>query len=134
MTTGRGPKNLIGGGLLDTGPGRLVEHSEQGCRLLARVLSRTAQGSDAGRRLDATNDLKQAAGDRQADAFGLGDGGEVVLKLRGQENGILQAVLEGLKFGLLGVELVAQLVDLGLGGLTFDRLNDVLGLAVEGLT
>lgn len=133
MITGRGPKNLIGGGLLDTGPGHLVEDGEQGRRLVAGVLGGSAQGGDAGCRRRATDDLEQATSDREADAFGLGDGGEVLLHLRGEQDGTSESFLERPNLGLLAVELLAKLVDLGLGDLALDGLNDLMSLTVEGL-
>ena len=56
-----------------------------------------------------------------------------MLHLRGEPDGSLESLLERPNLGLLAVELLAKLVDLGLGNLAFDSLNDLMSLTVEGL-
>jgi hypothetical protein len=128
-----GPKNLIGGGLLDPGPGRLVEDLEQGPGVLSGLEGRPPQRRHAGDRLRSGHDVQEPAGDAQADALGLGDGGELVLLLAGDLHGVFESLLKGLDLGLAAGELLLEFVDAGPGGVSFDGLGDLLGLTVERL-
>ncbi len=97
--------------------------------------SRVARPSVAtlGVALDPVHDPQQPPGHAQADPLGLGDGGELVLLVGGDLDGVLQPLLEGLDLGLLLGELPLKLVDAGLGRGAVHGLDDLLGLAVERL-
>ena len=128
------PKNLIGGGLLDPGPGRLVDHLEQGPGLLAGLVGRPPQRCHAGDGRRSDDDVQEAAGDGEADPLGLGDGSELVLHVAGDLHGPPQASAKGLILGVPVGELSPEVVDRGFGRGAFDGLHDLLGLAVERLT
>jgi hypothetical protein len=128
-----GPKDLIGGDLLDLGPGRPVEHPEQAAGVLAGLESRPSQGRHAGDRLRPGHDEQEPAGDTQADSLGLGDGGEFVLLLAGDLDGLLQPQAEGPILGLPVGQASPQFLDPGLGGAAADGLDDLLCLAIERL-
>src|SRR4051794_203709 len=106
IRAGLGPKNLIGGGLLDPGAGRLVEDFEQGPSLPAGHERRPPQRRHARGRLRSGHDVEEAAGDSEADPLGLGDGGELLLHVAGDLHGSLQAAAKGLIFGLAVGELL----------------------------
>jgi hypothetical protein len=127
------PKNLIGGGLLDPGPGGLIEDPEQAAGPLPRPEGRPPQRRDAGDGLRPGHDVQEPTGDTQADPLGLGDGGELVLRVGGDLDGAIQPLPKGLDLGLLLGEVPLKLVDPSLGRGTVDGLDDLLGLAVERL-
>jgi hypothetical protein len=134
IRAGLRPKNLIGGGLLDLGPGRLVEDLEQEAGPLAGPDGRTPQRRDAGWGLRSGHDAQEPAGDAEADPLGLGDGGELVVLLGSDLDGELQPFLEGSDLGPLLGEVSPKLIDPGFGRGAVDGLDDLLGLAVERLS
>jgi hypothetical protein len=134
IRAGARPKNLIGGGLLDPGPGRIVEDFEQGPGVLTGLEGRPSQGRHARDRPRSGHDVQEAAGDAEADPLGLGHGGELVLRLTGDLDGVFESLLEGLDLGEAAVELPLKFVDAGLGRGAIDGLGDLLGLAVERLS
>jgi hypothetical protein len=77
--------------------------------------------------------LQEPAGHAEADALGLGDGGELVLLLATDLHGVLQPLAEGPILGVAVGELSPELVDPGLGRRTIDGGDDLLGLPVERL-
>src|SRR4051794_6322148 len=83
IKAGLRPKNLIGGGLLDLGPGGLIEHPEQATGPIPRPEGRPPQRRDARDGLRPGDDSQEPTGDAQADALGLGDDGELVLLVAG---------------------------------------------------
>lgn len=119
--------------MFDAGPRHLVEDFQQGPGVLAGLECGASQCGDAGGGVGSLDDLEEASGDAEADALGLSDGGEVVVELRGEEDGVLEAVMEGLDLGVLAVELLLKWCDASLGGLAIDGLDDVVGLAIECL-
>ena len=127
-------KNLIGGGLCDLGPCRLIEDLEQEAGPLAGLEGRTPQRRHAGRGLRSGHDAQEPAGDAQADPLGLGDGGELVVLLGGDLDGELQPFLEGSDLGPLLGEFSPELIDPGLDRGAVDGRDDLLGLAVERLS
>jgi hypothetical protein len=127
------PKNLIGGGLLDPGPGRLVEDLQQTAGVLAGLEGGASQGRHAGDVLRSGHDPEEPAGDTQADPLGLGDGGELAMRVGGDLDGVVESLLEGLDLGPVLGELESKLADPGLGRGTVDGLDDLVGLAVERL-
>jgi hypothetical protein len=133
IRAGLGPKNLIGGGLLDPGPGRLVEGTEQGPGVPAGVEGRPTQCRHAGDRHRSGHDVQEPAGDAEADALGLGDRGELVLRVAGDPYGVLQPLAEGPILGLLVGQASPQLLEPGLGGGAVDGRDGLLGLTVERL-
>jgi len=133
IKAGLRPKNLIGGGLLDPGAGRLVEDFEQAAGPLASLESRPPQGRDAGSGCRSLHDPQEPPGHAQAHPFGLGDGGELVLLVGGDLDGVTEPFLEGLNLGLPLGELLLQFVDAGLGRSAVHGESDLLGLAVERL-
>jgi hypothetical protein len=128
-----GPKNLIGGGLFDPRPGRIVEDFEQGPGVLTGLEGRPSQGRHAGDRFRSGHDVQEAAGDAEADPLGLGHGGEPVLRVASDLDDVLQPLAEGAILGLLIVQASPQLLDAGLGDGAVDGLDDLLGLTVERL-
>ena len=120
--------------MFDAGPRHLVEDLQQGAGVLAGLERGPSQGGDAGCGAGALDDLQEATGDAEADALGLGDSGEVVVQLRREEDGVLESVVECLDLGVLAVELFLKLGDASLGGIAIQGLDDVLGLAIEGLS
>jgi hypothetical protein len=133
IRAGFGPKNLIGGGLLDAGPGHLVEDLEQGAGAPAGLEGRPPQRGDAGHRHRSGHDAQQPAGDAEADPLGLGDGGELLLRVAGDLHRPLQPLAEGPILGLLVGELSPEVVDPSFGRRAVDGLDDLLGLTVERL-
>jgi len=127
------PKNLIGGDLLDPGPGRLVEHAEQEAGPLAGLGGGTSQGRHAQDRGRPRHEPQEPPGHAQADPLGLGDGGELVLLLGGDLDGVLEPLLERLDLGLALGQLPLKLVDSAPGRGAIDGLGDLLGLAVARL-
>ena len=90
-----GQKNLVGGALFDLGPGRLVEHLEQRAGLLAGLEGRPPQRRHARTASRPRHDPQQPPGHAQADPLGLGDGGELVLLVGGDLDGVSRAALGG---------------------------------------
>ena len=133
IRAGFGPKNLIGGGLLDPGPGRLVEDLDQGPGVPTGLAGRPPQRRHARDRLGAGHDLQEPAGDAEADPLRLGDGGELVLFIGRDLDSELQPLLKGLDLGLLLGELLLEFVDAGLGRGAIDGVDDLLGLTVQRL-
>ena len=93
-----------------------------------------SQCGDAGGRVGPLDDLEQASGDAETDALGLGDGGEVVVDFRGEDDGVLEPVVKGLDLGVLPIELILELSDTSLGGVTGDGFDDVVSFTIEGLS
>ena len=120
--------------MFDAGPRYLVEDFQQAAGVLASLEGSPPQGGDAGGGVGSVDDLKQASGDTEADALGLGDGGEVVVELRGEDDGVLESVVEGLNLGVLAVELFLEPLAASQGGLGIEGQDDVVSLAVEGLS
>jgi len=129
-----GPKNLIGGGLFDPRPGRLVEDFEQRTGVPAGLECRPPQRRHAGHRLRSGHDLQEPLGDAEADPFGLGDAGELVLLVAGDLHGVLQSGAQDAILGLLVGQASPQLLDPGLGCGAIDGLDDLPSLTVERLT
>ncbi len=133
IKAGLRPKNLIGGGLLDSGPGRLVEDLEQGPGVLTGLEGHPPQCCHARDRLRPGHDVQESAGDGEADPLGLGDGGELALLVAGDLHGVLQAPAKDPILGLPVGELSPEVVDPGFGRGAVDGLGDLLGLAVDRL-
>lgn len=127
------PKNLIGGDLLDLGPGRVVEHAKQEAGPLAGREGGPSQRRHARGRLRSGHDVEESAGDAEADPLGLGDGGELLLHVAGDLHGPLQASAKGLILDLAVGQLSPEVVDASFGGRAIDGLDDLGGLAVERL-
>jgi hypothetical protein len=127
------PKNLIGGGLLDPGPGGLVEDLEQGPGVPAGLEGRPSQGRRAGDRHRSGHDVQEPAGDAEADTLGLGDGGELVLLVAGDLHGLLQSPAEGPILGLLVGQQPSQFLEPSFGCGPIDGIDDLVRLAVERL-
>ena len=87
ISAGLGPKNLVGGGLLDPGPGRLVEDLEQGPGVPTGLVGRPSQRRHARHRPRSRHDLQEPAGDAEADPLGLSNRGELVLRVAGDLEG-----------------------------------------------
>jgi len=133
IRAGARPKNLIGGGLLDPGPGRLVEDLEQGPGMPTCLEGRPPQGRHAGDRRRPGHDVQEPAGDGEADPFGLGDGGELLLLVAGDLHGPLQPRAKGPILGLLVGQASLQFLDVGSGDGAVGGLDDRLGLTVKRL-
>jgi hypothetical protein len=119
--------------LFDLGPGRLIEDLEQTTGVLSGLEGRAAQRGDAGDGLRRRHDPQEPAGDTQADPLGLGDGGELVLRVGGDLDGVLEPFLEGLDLGPVLGELSLEFVDPGFDRRSIHGLDDLFGLAVERL-
>ena len=120
-----GPKNLIGGGLLDSGPGRLVEDLEQRPGVPAGLEGRPSQGRHARDRHRSGHDVQEPSGDAQADPLGLGDGGEFLLLVPSDLHGVLGSLLKGLDLGLAAGQLLLEFVNASLGGGAVNGLDDL---------
>jgi hypothetical protein len=127
------PKNLIGDGLLDTGPGRLVEDPEQEAGVPAGLRGRPPQRRHARDGLRPGRDVQESAGDAEADPLGLGHGGELILLPAGDLHGPLQTPAKGPILGLVVGDLSPEVVNPSLGRGPADGLDDLPGLAVERL-
>jgi hypothetical protein len=79
------------------------------------------------------HDVQEPSCDAEADPLGLGDGGELVVLLGGDLDGVVEAFPEGLDHGLVVGEFSLEFVDPGFGGGAADGLDDLVGLAVERL-
>ena len=90
------------------------------------------QLGDAGG-LVAQEDAEQAAGDRQADAFGLGGAGELGLQVGGEDDGPAPLGLELLQAGSQVGDLLLQAGELLLLGGAVEVAEDGVGFAVEAL-
>jgi hypothetical protein len=128
-----GPKNLIGGGLLDPRSGCLVEDPEQGPGVLTSLVGRPSQGRHARNRHRSGHDLQEPLGDAETDPFGLGDGGELVLLVAGDLHGVLQTSAKGPILGVAFGKLSPEVVDPCFGRRAVNSLDDLLGLTVERL-
>jgi hypothetical protein len=133
IKAGLRPKNLIGGGLFDLRPGRLVEDLQQAAGVLSGLEGDASQGRHAGDGLRRRHDLQEPTSDAQADPLGLGDGGELAMRLGGDLDGVVEALPEGLDLGPVLGELELKPVDPGFGRGAVDGLDDLAGLAVERL-
>jgi hypothetical protein len=119
--------------LFDPGPGRLVEHREQGAGTLTGTESRPSRRRNARGGSRSLHDPEQSPGHAQADPLGLGEGGELVLLVDGDLDGVLESLPEGLDLGPLLDELLPEFVDAGLSRGAVHGESDLLGLAVERL-
>ena len=133
IRAGLRPKNLIGGGLLDPGAGRLVEDFEQGAGMSSGRERRPAQRRHAGGRLRSGHDVQESSGDAEADPLGLGDGGELVLLVGSDLDGVFQPLFQGVDLGLPLGKVSLQIVDLGPRRGALQSLGDLFGLAVQRL-
>jgi hypothetical protein len=79
------------------------------------------------------HDPQEPPGHAQADPLGLRDGGELVLLIGRDLDGVPQSLLESLNLGLLPGELLPEFIDAGLGRSAVHGVGDVLRLAVERL-
>ena len=77
--------------------------------------------------------MQEPPGHAQADPLGLGDGGELVLFVGRDLDGMAEPLLEVMDLGLALGQLLRKLVDLGLGRGAVDGVGDLLGFAVERL-
>ena len=102
--------------------------------MLSGLVGGASQGCHAGWGLRSGHDAQEPAGDAQADPLGLGDGGELVLLLAGDLDGVPEPRSKGLVLRLLSVELLLEFVDAGPGWGAVHGFDDILGLAVERLT
>jgi hypothetical protein len=128
-----GPKNLIGGGLFDPRPGRLVEDLEQGPGVPTGLEGRPPQCRHARDWRRSGHHVQEPAGDAEAHPLGLGDGGELVLLVAADLHGVLQPRAEGSILGLTVGQASPQFLDPGLRRGAIDGLDDLLGLTVERL-
>jgi hypothetical protein len=133
INAGLGPKNLIGGGLFDPRPGRLVEDLEQGPGVPTALVGRPSQGRHAGHRLRSGHDLQEPAGDAEADTLGLSNRGKLFLLVAGDLYGVLQPRAQGPILGLLVSQQSPQLLEPSFGCGAIDGLDDLVSLAVERL-
>ena len=85
-------EDLVGHGLTHARPGDFVEGRQQGRAALAGGLRPAAEFGHAGGAL-AQRHPQEAAGDGEADALGLGDGGELGLAILVENDGVVQAPL-----------------------------------------
>jgi hypothetical protein len=127
------PKNLIGGDLLDPGAGRLVEHAEQEAGPLARLARAASQGRHARDGGRPRHDSQESPGHAQADPLGLGDGGELVLLVGSDLDGVFETLPESIDLGLPLGQLLLKLVDSAPGRGAVDGIGDLPGFAVERL-
>jgi hypothetical protein len=77
----------------------LIEDLQQGSRTQAGLATEAAEPGDAGRPR-AEEDGEEAAGDRQADAFGLGGAGELGLQVGGEDQAVALGGLEATELNI----------------------------------
>jgi hypothetical protein len=136
-------EDLIGSGLFDTGTAELIQDSQQGSAALPGLLGHATELGHAGRlalRGTLVSDGlvqkhgQKPAADREADAFGLGRAGKSGAAVVVQEEGVRAQILEFGDAPLEGSDLMAELLELLLGLASLERVQDGLGIAVEGLS
>jgi hypothetical protein len=126
-------ENLIGHGLLHAGPGVLVQHLQQRRGPLSSGLGPTAQFGNTGSAL-SQDDVQEPTGDRQADAGGLGRGGELGLAVLIEDHGIVEASLQVVSACLNLFELLAAAEEFQAVRRCVEVVADGVGLSVDGLT
>src|SRR5262249_31278189 len=125
-------EDLITGAVANARPGVLVADRQQRPGAEAGLVAVPAQLGDAGGVL-TQQDGEEAAGDGQADAFGLGGAGELGLQRGGDDDGLAQLVLEAVEVRLPVGELLVQAVELLLLRGRVEVAEDGVGLTVETL-
>ena len=85
-------KEFVQGGVFDQGAAELIEDLQSGAGLACGVLAPTAQLGHAGGAL-FQEDVEQAVGQGQADAFGLRYGSELGLLVGIDNDGLAQLVV-----------------------------------------
>ena len=126
-------EDLVGHGLAHARPGKLVEGRQQGPGALSSGLAPAAALGHAGRVLAEADD-QEAAGEGEADALGLGRGGELGLLVLIDNDGLLQAALQVVTAGLELVELLSEVTDVRAVAVAVEVAQDGAGLAVDGLS
>ena len=124
--------HLVGGHLLGPGAGELVEHSQRRRGLAAGLLGPPPQAGH-GRGGRAEEDRQQGAGGGQADALGLGRGGEPGLPVGPPGDGPRQLLAQAVGLGPGLGELAAQLGQGPREAVGVEVAGDGLGLAVQPL-
>jgi hypothetical protein len=79
------------------------------------------------------HDLQQPPGHAQADPLGLGDGGELMLLLGSELDGVFQPLFEGVDLGLPSGELSLKFFDSALRHGAVHGLGDLFGLTIKRL-
>jgi hypothetical protein len=82
----------------------------------------------------AETDDQEAAGEGEADALGLGRGGELGLLVLIDNDGLRQAPLQVIAAGLELVELLAEAQGFLAVGQAIEVVADSVGMAVDGLS
>jgi hypothetical protein len=136
-------EDLIGSPLFDAGSAELIQNGQQGFGASSGILAQASQLGDAGRSMWCGGWLSQrhgqerpqkSAADRQADTFGLGGAGKGSEAVRVDEEGVVTLSLEFVQTLTEGLDLVAELLDVLLGVVTMESMQDGLGVAVESLS
>jgi hypothetical protein len=104
-------EDFIGSDLFDLESDSIVEDRQQGLGFLGRGMGPTPQLGHAGRVL-LEQRQQQASGDGQADAFGLGGGGEAGELVGIEDAGVLELLLEVAALGAESVVVLGKLVQL----------------------
>jgi hypothetical protein len=125
-------EDLVGTGLADPRSNVLVEDFQQGPGAEGGLTAHASQSGDRGGAV-AQEDGQQAAGDREADAFGLGNAGELSLQVAGDDNGVTPRRLEVGEATLQVGDLLLQAGELALVRTAFQVANDGVGLAIQAL-
>jgi hypothetical protein len=135
-------EDFIRGSLFDAGTAKLIQDGQQGRGSTLGLLGQAAELGHAGRLpllgrlcgegLGHEHD-QQAAADRQADAFGLSGAGEGGAAVVVEEEGVGEQVLQLSDAASQVVHLVTQLLELSLGVVAMEGLQDGSGVAVERL-
>jgi hypothetical protein len=136
-------EDLIAGGLFDAAAAEVVHNGQQGRRSTPGLVGHAAELGDAGRLpflgrlwcdgLVHEHDQETAA-DGEADAFGLSRASKGGQAVKIEEEGIGEQVLELSDAALQVVNLVAELLELSLGVVAVEGVQDGLGVAVESLS
>ena len=125
-------EDVVRGHLFDLRPRHRVEDGQQRGGALGGRVRPASQLGDAGRLL-AEYGLEQAAGDGQADAFGLGGGREAGQAVTAEDDGLLELTPQVIAFGIKAVAFVLEGVAAVLGRAARDGLEDAGRVAVQGL-
>jgi hypothetical protein len=133
-------ENLVGGRLLDAWTALVVQDGGQGRAAASGLLGQAPELSHArwlpllGRLGGLGDDHGEAsATDRQSETFGLGGAGKSSAAVVVQEEGVGELVLELRDAKRAGSELVAELLELRVGIVTVEGVQDGVGIAVKGL-
>jgi hypothetical protein len=132
QTRSAAEEDFIGGGLCNPRPGHRVEDRQQGVGLLGGGVGIAPQLRHAGRTL-LEKRQQQAAGDGQADAFGLRRGGEAGEVIGIEDDGLLELAAQAVALRTEAVVVLGKGLQVVAVVGAVHGLKDAGSVAVEGL-